>query len=75
MFNGATNMAREAGIDFNLEAAIPANSFMAHRLIQFANSKDLGNEIEEVLFKAHFEEGKNIDESFGTGGKIYRYGC
>jgi len=62
MFNGATNMAREAGIDFNIEDSVPANSFMAHRLIQFAKSKDLGNEIEEVLFKAHFEEAKNIDD-------------
>jgi len=62
MFNGATNMAREAGIDFNLEDSVPANSFMAHRLIQLAKSKDLGNEIEEALFKAHFEEAKNIDD-------------
>ena len=62
MFNGATNMALEAGIDFNIEDSVPANSFMAHRLIQFAKSKDLGNEIEEVLFKAHFEEAKNIDD-------------
>lgn len=63
MFDGATKMAREAGINFNLEEAIPANSFMAHRLIQFAKSKDLGNEIEEGLFKAHFEEAKNIDDT------------
>ena len=63
MFNGATNMARESGINFNLEKTVPANSFMAHRLIHFANSKDLGNEIKEGLFKAHFEEGQNIDDS------------
>ena len=63
MFSGATNMAREEGIKFNLEEAILANSFMAHRLIQLAKSKDLGNEIEEALFKAHFEEAKNIDDT------------
>lgn len=62
MFSGATNMAREAGITFNLEESVPANSFMAHRLIQLAKSKDLGNEIEEALFKAHFEDSKNIDD-------------
>jgi len=28
-----------------------------------AKSKDLGNEIEEALFKAHFEEAKNIDDA------------
>lgn len=61
MFAGATQMAQEVGIEFNLEESVPANSFMAHRLIQFAKSKGLGNEIEEALFKAHFKEAVNID--------------
>ncbi|PRX42968.1 DsbA family oxidoreductase [Salegentibacter salegens] len=63
MFSGATNMAAEVGLKFNLETSVTANSFMAHRLIQLAKSKGLGNEIEEALFKAHFEEAKNIDDS------------
>lgn len=63
MFSGATNMAAEIGLKFNLETSVTANSFMAHRLIQLAKSKALGNEIEEALFKAHFEESKNIDDS------------
>ncbi len=63
MFEGATNMAAEVGLNFNLETAVTANSFMAHRLIQLAKSKGLGNEIEEALFKAHFEEAKNIDDA------------
>lgn len=62
MFAGATEMAREEGLNFDLENAIPANSFDAHRLIQLAKTKNLGNEIEEALFRAHFEEGKNIDD-------------
>ena len=62
MLSGATKMAREAGIDFNLEETVLANSFKAHRLIQLAKSKGLGNEIEEALFKVHFEEVKNIDD-------------
>ena len=63
MFSGAINMAREVGINFNLEESIPANSFMAHRLIQLAKSKGLGNEIEEALFVAHFEATRNIDDA------------
>lgn len=63
MFSRATNMAAEVGLKFNLETSVTANSFMAHRLIQLAKSKGLGNEIEEALFKAHFEEAKNIDDS------------
>ena len=62
MFSGATNMAAEVGLKFNLETSVTANSFMAHRLIQLAKSKGLGNEIEEALFKAHFEKAKNIDD-------------
>ena len=62
MFSGAASMGKEAGIELNIENGVPANSFMAHRLIQFAKSKGLGNEIEEALFKAHFEQTKNIDD-------------
>lgn len=62
MLGHATNMAKEVGLDFYLEDAVLANSFNAHRLIQFAKTKGLGNEIEEALFKAHFSEKKNIDD-------------
>ena len=56
------NIAKEIGLDFNTKKTVVANSFNAHRLIQLAKSKGLGNEVEEVLFKAYFEEGKNIDD-------------
>ncbi|MGN6531587.1 MAG: DsbA family oxidoreductase [Ginsengibacter sp.] len=54
--------AKEVGLDFNFDKSVVANSFNAHRLIQFAKSKGLGNEIEEALFQAHFIDGKNIDD-------------
>ena len=62
MLGHATAMAKEVGLDFYLEEAVLANSFNAHRLIQLAKSKGLGNAIEEALFKAHFTEKKNIDD-------------
>lgn len=62
MFKGATQMAAEVGLDFNLEASVLANSYMAHRLIQLAKSKGVDNEAEEALFRAHFIEGENIDD-------------
>ena len=46
----------------NLQKGILANSFNAHRLIQFAKTRDLGNEIKEALFQIHFEKGENIDD-------------
>ncbi len=54
--------AKEVGLNFNFDKSVVANSFNAQRLIQFAKSKGLGNEIEEALFKAHFMDGKNIDD-------------
>src|SRR5690349_7266418 len=54
--------AREVGLEFNFDSAIVANSFNGHRLIQLAKSKGLGDAAEEQLFKAHFIEGKNIDD-------------
>jgi predicted DsbA family dithiol-disulfide isomerase len=62
MFSNVTNIAKEVGLDFNLDQSIVANSFNAHRLIQLAKSKGLGNEIEEALFIIHFMEGRNIDD-------------
>ena len=62
MFSGATKMAEETGIAMNIQKGILANSFNAHRLIQFAKTRGLGNEVKEALFKIHFEEGKNIDD-------------
>jgi predicted DsbA family dithiol-disulfide isomerase len=63
MHQYVTHVAKGVGLDFNLENSVVANSFNAHRLIQFAKSKELGNEAEEALFKAHFIEGKNIDDN------------
>jgi predicted DsbA family dithiol-disulfide isomerase len=57
-----TQVAKEVGLDFNFDKAVVANSFDAHRLIQFAKVLQKRNEVEEALFKAHFIEGKNIDD-------------
>lgn len=54
--------AAEAGLQFNFDNMVIANSFDAHRLIQLAKTYELGNEMEELLFKAHFIDGKNIDD-------------
>jgi predicted DsbA family dithiol-disulfide isomerase len=62
MFNNVTGIAREVGLNFNLEESVLANSFKAHRLIQLAKTRNIGDEIEEVLFRIHFIEGKNIDD-------------
>lgn len=62
MVTYSTRIAEEAGLKFNQEKSVVANSFKAHRLIQFAKTKGLGDKAEEELFKAYFEGGKNIDD-------------
>ena len=58
----ASQMARDAGLTFNFDKAIPANTFNAHRLIHFAKSQGKQDLAEEALFRAYFTEGENIDD-------------
>lgn len=58
-----TLMAQEAGLEYHLDKTIIANSFKAHRLIQFAKQKGLGDEAEERLFYANFTEGKDFGDA------------
>jgi protein disulfide-isomerase len=60
MHEHVTKSAAEVGLHYDFDKAVIANSFDAHRLIQFAKTKGLGDAAEEVLFKAYFTEGKNI---------------
>lgn len=60
MNDRVTVMAKEEGLDYDFDKAVVANSFDAHRLIQFAKANNKGDEMEERLFKAYFTEGKNI---------------
>lgn len=59
MNNHVTRLAAEVGLDYNLDEAVVANSFDAHRFVQFAKTKGKGDEAEEQLFKAYFTDAKN----------------
>ena len=68
-----TGMAKESGLEFNLEKAIPANTLKAHRLIHLAAKSGLQDLAEETLFSAYFTEGKNVgntDTLIALGKKI-----
>jgi predicted DsbA family dithiol-disulfide isomerase len=54
-----TNMAKEVGLNYNFDKAVVANSFDAHRVVQYAKTKGKGDAMEEQLFKAYFIDGKN----------------
>lgn len=55
-------MAKDAGLDYNFDNAFPVNSLRAHRLLHLALKRGVQDEFKELLFKAHFTQGKNVDD-------------
>lgn len=62
MHQQVTDTAKQAGLEYNFDIAVVANSFDAHRMIQLAKSKGLGDAAEERLFYAYFTEGKDFSD-------------
>lgn len=60
LHSNVTEMARNVGLTYNFDQSVVANSFDAHKLIQLAKTKGLGDVAEEQLFKAYFTDGKDI---------------
>lgn len=60
MSKQVSEMAAEVGLTYNMDQTVVANTFDAHRLIQYAKTKGLGDILEEKLFSAYFVEGKDI---------------
>jgi predicted DsbA family dithiol-disulfide isomerase len=60
--NNVAEKGRAAGIDFNFDKVIVANSFDAHRLLQFGISQGNGNAVAERLFRGYFSEGRDISD-------------
>lgn len=63
MNDHVANIAAQAGLTYNFDKAVVANSFNAHRFIHFAKQYGKQSEAEEKLFAAYFTEGKNIDDA------------
>ena len=62
MHDNVVEMAKQAGLQYNYDHAVVANSFDAHRMIQLAKTKGLGDEAEELLFRSYFIEGKDFSD-------------
>jgi len=63
MHDNVIKMAKKAGLNYNYDKAVVANTFKAHQLLQFAKTRGLGNEAKECLLSAYFIEGKNIGDT------------
>jgi Predicted dithiol-disulfide isomerase involved in polyketide biosynthesis len=62
MNNQVASWARQVGLQYDFDNAVPANTFLAHRFSHLAKKHGVQNEAEEKLFNAYFTEGKNIDD-------------
>jgi len=60
MHANVVQMAAKAGLKYDFDRAVVANSWDAHRVIQLAKKQGLGDAIEERFFKAYFTEGKDM---------------
>lgn len=58
-----TVIAKEVGLNFEMDKAVPANTFDAHRLTHLAGDHNLQDAAEERIFSAYFTEGKDIADS------------
>lgn len=62
-FTQIENMANDLGIKFDFNHVKMANTYDALRLVHLAEKYHLATEAKETLFKAFFEEGKNLSDS------------
>ena len=61
MHKGVVERAKSVGLDYHFDKAIISNSLTAHRIIHLAKTKNLGDEMEEIFFKAYFTEGRDLN--------------
>ena len=55
-------MAKEVGLDYQMDTLILTNTFDAHRLTMFAEKQGLMKEMTERILHAHFTESKHIGD-------------
>ncbi len=56
-----TQAAKEVGLEYQFEKAIPANTFLAHQLIHFAAHQGQQGAMKERLFAAYYLEGQDLN--------------
>ena len=63
MHKGVVERAKSVGLDYHFDKAIISNSLTAHRIIHLAKAKKLGDQMEEIFFKAYFTDGKDLNDA------------
>lgn len=63
MHANVVNMAKQAGLIYDFDKAVVANSLQAHRVVQMAKTKGLGDVAEERFFDAYFTKGRDLADA------------
>jgi protein disulfide-isomerase len=61
MHKSVVERAKSVGLEYHFDKAIISNSLNAHRIIQLAKTKNVGEEMEEIFFKAYFTDGRDLN--------------
>lgn len=62
-FGQVSGVAAEDGLHLDFETTIAANTFDAHRLVHLAGADtERGGRVVRALYRAHFEDGRRIDD-------------
>lgn len=62
MTDHVTAAAKEVGLQYDFDRAVPANTFLAHQLIHLGAHHGRQDATKERLFQAHYTEGQNIGD-------------
>ncbi len=63
MVSTVINMAKSEGLDYDYENMKERNTLKAHRLMHFAKEKGFEDDLNQLLFKAYFEEAKDLADN------------
>ena len=69
MSTHVTEAAREVGLRYDFDKAVPANTFLAHQLIHFGEAHGRQDATKERLLAAYYTEGQDIGDP-ETLGKL-----
>jgi predicted DsbA family dithiol-disulfide isomerase len=62
MLDNVRGVAKDVGINFDVDSQIACNTALAHRAVAVARSHDRQDAAVEAFFRAHFEEGKDLSK-------------
>jgi predicted DsbA family dithiol-disulfide isomerase len=60
IFAHTTGVAAGDGVELHFDRAVIANTFDAHRLVQYAAERGTAGEMLDTLYRAHFEDGVDV---------------